>query len=117
MFYCIRTERANTEKYIESIARGSAGKIVNYQDAMKEDCKKVAFMGVLRGTNIVYNWAKENKKDFYYIDRPYWGESRGTPYWMRCVKNEHVKTTHETRPDDRYKKHYKGDSIRPYHKN
>ena len=79
MFYCVRTERANTEKYIESIARGSSGKIVNYQDAMKDDCTKVAFMGVLRGTNIVYNWAKENKKDFYYIDRPYWGRAEGRP--------------------------------------
>ena len=117
MFYCVRTERANTEKYIESIARGSTAQIVNYQNAMKEDCDKVAFMGVLRGTNIVYNWAKENNKDFYYIDRPYWGESRATPYWMRCVKNEHVKTTHEQRPDDRYKKYYKGDPILPYHKN
>ncbi len=118
MFYCVRTERANTEKYIESIARGSSGKIVNYQEVIQsKDCKKVAFMGVLRGTNIVYNWAKSNNKDFYYIDRPYWGESRGTPYWMRCVKNEHVLTTHQKRSDDRYKKFYKGDPIVPYHKN
>ena len=106
MFYCVRTERDNTEKYIDAIARGSKGKIVNYQQVLdSNNCTKVAFMGVLRGTNIVYNWAKQNKKDFYYIDRPYWGESRGTPYWMRCVKNEHVKTKHENRPDDRYKKY------------
>ena len=118
MFYCVRTERANTEKYIDAIARGSKGQIVNYQHVLDStDCNKVAFMGVLRGTNIVYNWAIQNRKDFYYIDRPYWGESRGTPYWMRCVKNEHVKTTHENRPDDRYKKYYKGDQISPYHKN
>ena len=77
MFYCVRTERANTEKYIESIARGSSGTIVNYQDAMKEDCKKVAFMGVLRGTNIVYNWAKENKKDFYLKNKQYFDEVTG----------------------------------------
>ena len=118
MFYCVRTERANTEKYIESIARGAKAQIVNYQNVIESnDCDKVAFMGVLRGSNIVYNWANKNKKDFYYIDRPYWGESRGTPYWMRCVKNEHVKTVHESRPDDRYKKYYKGDQIKPYHKN
>ena len=118
MFYCVRTERANTEKYIESIARGAKAQIVNYQQVLdSKDCDKVAFMGVLRGTNIVYHWANENKKDFYYIDRPYWGESRGTPYWMRCVKNEHVKTKHESRPDDRYKKYYKGDQIKPYHRN
>ena len=36
---------------------------------------------------------------------------------MRCVKNEHVKTFVEHRPDDRYKKYYRGDPIKPYHKN
>jgi len=118
MFYCVKTERANTEKYIEAFARGSKGKLVDYQTVLQSnDCQKVCFMGVLRGTNLVYKWAQQNQKDFYYIDRPYWGESRGTPYWMRCVKNENVKTRLETRPDDRYKKYYKGDPIKPYHKN
>jgi len=118
MMYCVRTERANTEKYIESMARGSGGKLVKYQEVIdSDDCDKVTFMGVLRGANIVYKWAQQNSKDFYYIDRPYWGESRGTPYWMRCVKNEHVKTKHETRSDDRYKRYYKGDPIKPYHRN
>ena len=118
MFYCVHTGRINTEKYIESFARGVGRPIVSYQKVLDStDCDKVAFMGVLRGTNLVYHWAKENNKDFYYIDRPYWGESRGTPYWMRCVKNAHVKHTHEPRPDDRYKKYYNGDPIKPYHKN
>lgn len=118
MFYCVKTERANTEKYIEAFARGSKGKLVDYQTVLQSDnCEKVCFMGVLRGTNLVYKWAQKNQKDFYYIDRPYWGESRGTPYWMRCVKNENVKTKLEARPDDRYKKFYKGDPIKPYHKN
>ena len=118
MYYCVKTERTNTEKYIEAISRGCNGKIVDYQTVINSsDCDKVAFMGVLRGTNLVYTWAQKNKKDFYYIDRPYWGESRGTPYWMRCVKNEHVKTFVEDRPDDRYKKYYRGDQIKPYHKN
>jgi len=118
MYYCVRTERARTEKYVEALARGSKAQIVNYQQVLEsKNCDKVAFMGVLRGTNLVCKWAQRNKKDFYYIDRPYWGESRGTPYWMRCVKNEHVKTKHESRPDDRYKKYYKGDPVIPYHKN
>jgi|TARA_R100000081_G_C4818803_1_gene177655 hypothetical protein len=118
MFYCVTTNRPRTEKYIESFSRGANANITDYKTVIdSKDCDKVCFMGVLRGTNLVYKWAEKNKKDFYYIDRPYWGESRGTPYWMRCVKNEHVKTKHEQRPDDRYKKHYKGDAIRPYHKN
>lgn len=118
MFYCVRTLRTNTEKYIESMARGANAKIVDYQEVLdSNDCTGVSFMGVLRGTNMVYDWAQQNHKDFYYIDRPYWGESRGKPYWMRCVKNEHVKTKIEDRPDDRYKQSYKGDPIKPYHKN
>lgn len=118
MFYCVTTGRPRTEKYIEAFARGANANIHDYKTVLdSKDCDKVCFMGVLRGTNLVYKWAQHNNKDFYYIDRPYWGESRGTPYWMRCVKNEHVKTKHESRPDDRYKKFYKGDAIRPYHKN
>ena len=39
MFYCVRTERANTEKYIESIARGAKAQIVNYQQVLdSKDC-------------------------------------------------------------------------------
>lgn len=118
MNYVVKTERANTEKYIDSMGRGMKAQTVSYKDLLAtKNCKKVSFMGVLRGANLVYNWAKENSIDFYYIDRPYWGESRGTPYWMRCVKNEHVKTFVDHRPDDRYKKYYKGDTIKPYHKN
>lgn len=118
MFYCVTTGRQRTEKYIESFARGANAKITDYRSVLNsEDCDKVGLMGVLRGTDLVYKWAEKNKKDFYYIDRPYWGESRGTPYWMRCVKNDHVKQTHESRPDDRYKKYYKGDAVKPYHKN
>ena len=35
---------------------------------------------------------------------------------MRCVKNQHVKTFVDHRPDDRFKKQYK-DEIKPFHKN
>lgn len=117
MFYCVKTERQKTERYVQSFCKGANGKIVDYQQVINSnDCDAVAFMGVLRGTNLVYKWAQKEQKNFYYIDRPYWGESRRPPYMMRCVKNEHVKTKLENRPDDRYKKYYKGD-IKPYHKN
>ena len=84
MNYVVRTERANTEKYVESASKGIKDcKLTSYKDVLgSSDCNKVVFMGVLRGTNLVYKWAEKNKKDFYYIDRPYWGESRATPYWM-----------------------------------
>ena len=106
------------EKYVESAARGMPNcKLTNYETVLSTtDFDKVVFMGVLRGTHLVYKHAQKNKKDFYYIDRPYWGESRATPYWMRCVKNQHVKTFVDHRPDDRFKKQYK-DEIKPFHKN
>jgi len=117
MYYGVRTSRSATEKYVEAAARGMNANVVSYKNVLNSnDCKKVVFMGVLRGTHLVYKWAEKNKKDFYYIDRPYWGESRGTPYWMRCVKNQHVKTFKDNRPDDRFKKTFK-DTIKSFHKN
>ena len=118
MIYIVRTERSATEKYIENASRGiPESKIVNYQEVLNsKDCEKVVFMGFLRGGNLVYNWAELHGVDFYYIDRPYWGESRKTPYWMRCTKNQHVKSFNDNRPDDRFKKSYK-EPIKPFHKN
>jgi len=118
MNYAVRTERANTEKYVESASKGMKDcELTSYKDVLdSKDCSKVVFMGVLRGTHLVYKWAEKSKKDFYYIDRPYWGESRATPYWMRCVKNQHVKTFVDHRPDDRFKQQFK-DEIKPFHKN
>ena len=60
MHYAVKTERVNTQKYIDSMNRGMRGKLVSYQDVLDStDCEKVTFMGVLRGTNLVYNWAKQ----------------------------------------------------------
>ena len=65
MYYAVKTERVNTQKYIDSMNRGMRGKIVSYQELLNStDCEKVTFMGVLRGTNLVYNWANKIKKIF-----------------------------------------------------
>ena len=118
MIYCVRTNRQATTKYVENISRGLPNsKLVSYEEAINStDAEKVAFMGFLRGGNLVYKWADRHGIDFYYIDRPYWGESRGTPYWMRCTKNQHVKTFIDNRSDDRFKQTFKN-KILPYHKN
>ena len=118
MNYGIKTNRPVTEKYVQAAARGMDAKIVSHNEVMAStDCDKVVFMGVLRGTHLVYRWAEAKGIDFYYIDRPYWGESRRTPYWMRCVKNQHVKTFVDNITfDDRFKKTFK-DTIKPFHKN
>ena len=65
MHYSVKTERTNTEKYIEAMNRGMNGKIVDYQQVINSnDCDAVAFMGVLRGTNLVYKWAQKEQKNF-----------------------------------------------------
>ena len=118
MIYCVNTDRRITEKYIQCIARGLPNsKTMSYKEVINStDAKKVAFMGFLRGGNLVYNWADAKDIDFYYVDRPYWNDSRKPPYWMRCTKNQHVKTFIDNRPDDRFKQTFKNE-IRPYHKN
>ena len=106
MIYLSRTERQLTEKYIDYCSRSFPGsKILKWSEIIKkDDVDKLIFLGVLRGTNVLYKWAKENKKDFYFLDRPYWGETRNPPYYMRIVKNGHLKNWFEKRPDDRWKK-------------
>ena len=72
MIYLSRTERQLTEKYIDYCSRSFPGsKILKWSEIIKkDDVDKLIFLGVLRGTNVLYKWAKENKKDFYFLDRP-----------------------------------------------
>ena len=68
MNYAVRTERANTEKYVESAARGMPNcKLTNYETVVgTTDFDKVVFMGVLRGTHLVYKHCQSNKKDLIF---------------------------------------------------
>ena len=69
MNYAVRTERAKTEKYVESAARGMPNcKLTNYKTVCNTtQFDKVVFMGVLRGTHLVYRHAQKNNKDFSHI--------------------------------------------------
>ena len=118
MIYLSKTARFVTEKYIEFAQQGMPGsKILPYDQVIeKKDATKVWFFGILRGTNLVYEHCQKNGIDFYYMDRPYWGISRDTPYFLRIVKNDHVKNFIDDRPDDRFKASFPFD-IKPYHKN
>jgi len=108
MIYLSKTDRPTTEKYITWAQQGLPGsKILSYDQVIQQrDADKVVLMGILRGTNMVYHWAQKNKIDFYFMDRPYWGESRSNPYLMRITKNGHVKNYLESRPNDRFKKYF-----------
>jgi len=117
MIYLSNTNRKVTEKYIEFFHKGIKDSLIipTNEISSKKDIDAICFFGILRGTNLIWEFCKKNKINFFYMDRPYWGESRTSPYWLRIVKNNHVKNMLEQRPDDRFKQSYKGD-IKPYHK-
>ena len=117
MIYISKTNRRVTEKYIDSAAKGLPGskKLMPVEILKRTDCHKVILFGILRGTHLVYRWAEKNKIDFYYMDRPYWGETRNSPFYVKLVKNNHLKHWPETRPDDRFKKSFPW-PIKPWKK-
>ena len=118
MIYISKTGRNATEKYTQFVQKGLPNSVIldHEQILNKNDIEEMWFFGILRGTNLLYDHAKRNQINFYYMDRPYWGESRSTPYLLRIVKNDHVKNFIEPRPDDRFKKYFPWD-IKKYHKN
>lgn len=118
MIYLSKTNRTVTEKYIEFFHKGIKDSVISTTNDIpsKKDVEGVCFFGILRGTNLIWDFCKKNKINFFYMDRPYWGQSRTDPFWLRIVKNNHVKNFLENRADDRFKQSYTGD-LKPYHKN
>ena len=108
MIYLTKTNRPATEKYISWSQQGLPGsRILSWDQVIQQrDAEKIVLFGILRGTNVVYNWALKNNINFYFMDRPYWGESRSDPYLVRITKNKHTKDFMEPRPDDRFKKYF-----------
>ena len=117
MIYVSATNRKLTESYVDRAVAGlpNAKKLTPKEILTKTDATKVVMFGVLRGTHLVYKWAQKNKIDFYYIDRPYWGETRNPPYYVKIVKNNHLKYWQEDRPDDRFKQSFPW-PIKPWKK-
>lgn len=118
MIYLSKTNRPVTEKYIKFVQEGITGSSIlpPYDLINKTDTNEVWLFGILRGTNLVYKHCVENKIKFYFMDRPYWGVSRQSPFFVRIVQNAHVKNFIEERPDDRFKATFPFE-IKPYHKN
>jgi hypothetical protein len=117
MIYVSSTNRQLTEKYVDWASQGlpNSKKLQPLEIISKTDCTKTVIFGVLRGTHLVYRWAEKNKIDFYYMDRPYWGETRNMPYYVRIAKNNHLKNWFEERPSDRFEKSFPW-PIRPWKK-
>jgi len=118
MIYVSTTDRAQTEQYVRDMHVGLSGsKLLPYNEILtKTDATAIIHMGFLRGTNLLYWHALRKKIPLYYIDRPYWGESRKHPHYMKITKNAHVKSFIEDVKPDRYEKDFPH-KILPYHKN
>jgi len=108
MIYISKTDRPATERYMLAAQQGLPGsKILPWDQVIaQKDATKVVLFGILRGTNVVYNWAQQNWVNFYFMDRPYWGESRKYPGILRITKNGHTKNFLEDRSNDRFKKYF-----------
>lgn len=117
MIYITSTNRRHTEKYMNWAAQGLPGstKLQPNNIIERKDCNKIVLFGILRGSNLVYRWAASNKINFYYMDRPYWGETRKDPFYVKLVKNNHLKNWQEIRPDDRFKRSFPW-PIKPWKK-
>jgi hypothetical protein len=115
--YLSTTQRSVTEKYINFFQKGiPSSQIDKYENILKKNnIASITMFGILRGTNLLYEHCVKNTVPFYYMDRPYWGESRMHPHWLRIVKNNHVKNIAERRHDDRYKKTFPFD-VKSYHR-
>lgn len=118
MIYLTNTGRSQTQQYINYAKAGlkNAVSLDPLEIIKKQSCEKIIIFGILRGCNLVYKWAEQNKIDFYYMDRPYWGETRNHPFYLKVVKNNHLKSFIDHRPDDRFKKTFPW-NIEPWKKN
>ena len=84
MIYVSATNRKLTEKYVDWAVTGLPGAVkLNPQDISKKtDCKKAIMFGVLRGTHLVYNYAKKMNDQFSVIG----------PRFLNASKKGHFQT-------------------------
>lgn len=125
MIYAFMSGKREQDKYVKAFAISCGAKIVHtrhfisyqpgYRDVAPRLVKKrfpagvtgIAFAGILRGNAHLFNMAKEQNLDVYYIDHAYFGRGYKSPYWMRITKNGFVQNI--MLPDidtDKYEKHF-----------
>ena len=105
--------------YIEYLARGARGKIVDSREFIYEDSDEpIVLRGILKDSIMKKCW--RDHRPFYYVDTGYFGNEKttvnpnGWKYWHRIVKNDLQHSTIVDRPDDRFKLFNK--KINPWRK-
>jgi hypothetical protein len=89
------------DEYINMLAQGVGQTPVNEVDYDASN-KPIVLRGILKHKIMKRCW--EDKRDFYYVDTGYFGNSRWKQ-WHRIVKNNLQLTEIQPRPGDRWEKH------------
>lgn len=90
------------EKMLQATNRFSAEQLTRASAAV--------FAGMIRGEGLIYNYCKENQKNFLYVDHAYlfrgYNSKEDENEWMRISYNSFTWNKSEFRPSDRWDKYF-----------
>lgn len=70
----------------------------------------IVFAGMIRGGGLIYNWCRQNNRDFLYIDHAYisrgYNSSNPDKEWMRVTKSNFVWNKNVPESGERWKQHF-----------
>jgi hypothetical protein len=84
--YILRTNHFINRSVVAAFAQGCRGELLDIEKALQIKPSRVATYGILRGTSALIKRAKE----FWYIDRGYFGERNGENAYFRITKNHFI---------------------------
>jgi hypothetical protein len=111
MIYAFMSGKREQDKYIKAFGASCGAKIVHtrhfitlqhgHREHPPRIVKKrflpgvtgIAFSGILRGNFHLFEMAKRQNLDVYYIDHAYFNRGYKNPYWMRVTKNGFIQNT------------------------
>jgi hypothetical protein len=117
LFYINSQNNVSQARIIRNFFRGYTGEkelsITNrfsINTKLNERASLIVFAGFIRGDGLIYNWCKENKKNFLYVDHAYvdrgYNPSKIDSEWMRITCNDFCWNKNEIEPNDRWNKHF-----------
>jgi hypothetical protein len=106
----LRTTHFVNRSVISAFAQGCGGEVLDIEEAVQINPSRVATYGILRGTSALIKSAKE----FWYIDRGYFGERNSENAYFRVTKNHFIHKGDGDHDWTRFKKFNK--KLKPWQK-
>ena len=74
------------DRVVDSFVKGSGGHVVDWEHVLRQtdDNRPLSFRGITK--KHIYDYCKENKRDFYFVDTGYFGNGKNKN-WHRVTKN------------------------------